>query len=708
MALPRPKTRTGRRVASIAVAVLALAGSGAIASASSLPLRESPTSHRAGPSSTGNSFEAVTCASAGNCVAVGQLGVHNGGRALIDVESAGAWTFANAPSPGDASAASPNDELSAVSCPSPSSCVAVGYYANHFAGSTYQQALIELETAGSWAAMSPPLPADASPTPQNTLDAVSCPSVGECAAVGSYVDTAGNPEALLDVETHGTWSSVPVPLPVNADRLHADNSLDAVTCTSSGSCVAVGSYVDTTSTSTCPNKDCLQALVDVATSGAWTTVNVPLPPDATASPLNGNALAAVTCTATSSCVAVGSYVNTGQNTKPLLDVETSGTWAAVAAPLPGDASTSPNTDALTSVSCVSGGNCVAVGQYDNAAENPQGLIDTESGGSWTSTTAPVPSDGNLALPDVLLTSVSCSTLSNCVAVGSYEIPPIRNLSPNALLDAEVNGVWTAGTVDLPRDASTAQPYSTMNQATCVTPWSCVAVGLYVDAGGDDQVILDALGVALTPLPVVPSPPNTVVATVGHGQASVGWIAPAGDGGSPITSYTVTASPGGASCSTTGATRCRVWPMSGATTYTFSVEATNMVGASPPSTSSPPVRTLPVVDATATIGSFAAGSSQLSHELRSQIILLAKAVVLNGDARIAVVGYSDTSGSAAQSKAVSLHRADVVAAALRLYLSNLHVSGMTISIAGRGSADPIASNMTPGGRAKNRRVVASLS
>src|SRR5947209_12342792 len=50
---------------------------------------------------------------------------------------------------------------------------------------------------------------------------------------------------------------------------------------------------------------------------------------------------------------------------------------------------------------------------------------------------------------------------------------------------------------------------------------------------------------------VPGAPTNVVATAGNGQASVGWSPPASTGGSPITGYTVTASPGGATASTAG-------------------------------------------------------------------------------------------------------------------------------------------------------------
>jgi hypothetical protein len=61
-----------------------------------------------------------------------------------------------------------------------------------------------------------------------------------------------------------------------------------------------------------------------------------------------------------------------------------------------------------------------------------------------------------------------------------------------------------------------------------------------------------------------------------------------DGGSPITGYTVTASPGGATCSTAGTRSCTVTGLLNGTAYTFTVRATNSVGTGPASAPSAPV------------------------------------------------------------------------------------------------------------------------
>ncbi|MBL8929710.1 MAG: fibronectin type III domain-containing protein, partial [Kineosporiaceae bacterium] len=87
--------------------------------------------------------------------------------------------------------------------------------------------------------------------------------------------------------------------------------------------------------------------------------------------------------------------------------------------------------------------------------------------------------------------------------------------------------------------------------------------------------------------ITPSVPGTPVATAGVGDADITWTAPAWDGGSPITSYTATASPGGNTCTTTG-TSCTITGLTNGTPHTVTVTATNSVGTGPASAASNPV------------------------------------------------------------------------------------------------------------------------
>ncbi len=84
----------------------------------------------------------------------------------------------------------------------------------------------------------------------------------------------------------------------------------------------------------------------------------------------------------------------------------------------------------------------------------------------------------------------------------------------------------------------------------------------------------------------PFAPVSVSASPGVGSARVSWM-PNDDGGQPVSSYVVTASPGGASVTVPGtATAASIGGLANGTAYTLSVRATSAVGTGAPATSSP--------------------------------------------------------------------------------------------------------------------------
>ncbi len=97
--------------------------------------------------------------------------------------------------------------------------------------------------------------------------------------------------------------------------------------------------------------------------------------------------------------------------------------------------------------------------------------------------------------------------------------------------------------------------------------------------------------------------------------------------------------------------------------------------------------------------FAVDSATLRPDLQADLRTLADNLNRYRDTDIRVVGHTDNTGTAAYNQQLSERRAASVAAVLR----NAGVAPGRVSTAGRGMSEPVASNATPEGRARNRRV-----
>jgi titin len=92
-----------------------------------------------------------------------------------------------------------------------------------------------------------------------------------------------------------------------------------------------------------------------------------------------------------------------------------------------------------------------------------------------------------------------------------------------------------------------------------------------------HVFATTLDVPTAPLNVSGS--SVYVASGNTSTATISWNAPTGNGGSPITGYTVTATSGATSstCTSTSATTCNITGLAPGTAYSVTVKATNAVG-----------------------------------------------------------------------------------------------------------------------------------
>ena len=106
----------------------------------------------------------------------------------------------------------------------------------------------------------------------------------------------------------------------------------------------------------------------------------------------------------------------------------------------------------------------------------------------------------------------------------------------------------------------------------------------------DENVNDEIELYVSSLAGPPGPPTAVVATPSNHAATVSFVAPTNNGGSPITGYTVTSSPAGGVDVNAGSLSFShtVTNLVNGTSYTFTVRATNVNGTGVPSAPSNPV------------------------------------------------------------------------------------------------------------------------
>jgi len=102
--------------------------------------------------------------------------------------------------------------------------------------------------------------------------------------------------------------------------------------------------------------------------------------------------------------------------------------------------------------------------------------------------------------------------------------------------------------------------------------------------------------------------------------------------------------------------------------------------------------------------FATDSANLTGGLRSDLTALAASINRYPDTTVNVIGHADNTGSASYNQDLSARRAQAVSAVL----IQSGVAPFRIRSIGRGEDSPIATNLTPEGRAMNRRVEITIT
>lgn len=98
-------------------------------------------------------------------------------------------------------------------------------------------------------------------------------------------------------------------------------------------------------------------------------------------------------------------------------------------------------------------------------------------------------------------------------------------------------------------------------------------------------------------------------------------------------------------------------------------------------------------------SFDLNSAAIRPSMRNVLDPFANQLRDDGNARVSIIGHTDSSGSDAVNNPLSIERAQSV----RDYLVARGVSSAHVQTAGRGEREPVADNATETGRARNRRV-----
>ncbi len=419
----------------------------------------------------GGEVSSVSCGSAGNCAAAGFYRGRHHRQGFVVTERHGQWGKAiEVPALGTLYTGR-GAAVSAVSCAERGYCLAGGSYADR---TGHEQAFVAVAADGRWR-RAIGVPGLAALGGSGAVSSVSCASAGSCTAIGLYSDRGGLLQIFAVTQRHGRWGKAAEVPGLGALNPVGDQQysvgLSQVSCASAGSCSAGGFYTDKSGNQ--------QGFVADERDGRWGKV-LPVPGLAALNKGGDAEVASVSCGAAGNCAAGGGYVTGGDMGQGFVAVERNGRWGK-AIGVPGLAKLNAGFNAeVASVSCMSAGNCAAVGTYGDPYG--AGFVASEKNGVWGKAMT-LGLVGRLAGGD----AVSCSSAGNCAAGGYYS-----NSSGSVTqgwVAVERHGRWGNG-IEIPaRGTLNKGGGALVSSVSCPAAGRCVAAGFYTGRSGQLQAFV---------------------------------------------------------------------------------------------------------------------------------------------------------------------------------------------------------------------------
>lgn len=367
-----------------------------------------------------------------------------------------------------------NGEINSISCPSVGNCSAIGTYGDTAAGT---QAFVVDETNGTWSNAEEIPGYGALNVGDNVgiiLD-ISCSSPGNCGAGGSYADSSTFAHAFTVNETNGTWgSAVGIPGFASTDSAGTLSELLAISCSANGDCSAGGTYGDGSGN--------VQPFVVDESNGTWGNAQE-VPGVGALNTGNFGFTEVIDCSSPGNCGVGGTYTDSTQYLQAFVANETNGTWGA-AQEVPGSGEFNADGGAgVVAISCNSAGNCGLGGAYIDSSKIDQSFVADERNGTWGSAEE-VTGVNSSGATDI--NSLVCTSPGNCSAGGGYN--DASNLTQSFVME-ETNGLWQRS-IEVPNTSLlNASGDSEVSSVACSAVGYCSAGGYYTDASHNVQAFV---------------------------------------------------------------------------------------------------------------------------------------------------------------------------------------------------------------------------